>query len=310
MKKKVLILLVLAMVLITGCAKIDQGVVINADGGGYLYSKNLVLKDEAEDVNMTNDFLDIEEGLTREEITEVIDGEKYEGVYLEKKFETLDELKSLTEFVLIEQEDDIVTFRIIDEPEEEVTEDDIKMLETMAFLGFEAKFKITVANEIIETNGKVDGDTVVWDLIDLVRNNEHELYVKYRDKSFEEVKEIEVPRVVEVVINGKEIEFPNQKPVVKEGRTLVPVRVISENLDTEVEWIPSDTVKPTRNEKVITLTIGEKEVLVEGKESIELDVPAEIVNDRTMIPLRAVAEIFDMNVEWSQEEYTATISEK
>lgn len=56
--------------------------------------------------------------------------------------------------------------------------------------------------------------------------------------------------------------------------------------------------------------IGEKEVLVEGEESIELDVPAEIVNDRTMIPLRAVAEIFDMNVEWSQEEYTATISEK
>ncbi|KAF1085776.1 Chitinase A1 precursor [Sporotomaculum syntrophicum] len=76
----------------------------------------------------------------------------------------------------------------------------------------------------------------------------------------------------------------------KAGRTLVPIRFISEALGAGVEWIPdARQVKITDAGKVLILTIGNRNVLVDGTQST-IDCTPEIVAKRTFLPLRFVSE--------------------
>ena len=79
-------------------------------------------------------------------------------------------------------------------------------------------------------------------------------------------------------------------PLVKNGRTLVPVRFISENFGGTVDWnSATSTATLTFGEKVVKLTVGSNNMYVDDKE-VTLDVPAESINGRIMIPLRALVE--------------------
>lgn len=108
---------------------------------------------------------------------------------------------------------------------------------------------------------------------------------------------IKNPLAVSILVNGDEIEF-DQPPIIVEERTLVPVRAIFEELGATVEWIQdTQTVVAQRDGKIITLQI-DSNVMRVGNEDVELDVPAQIINDRTLVPVRAVAEAFECTVDW------------
>ena len=81
------------------------------------------------------------------------------------------------------------------------------------------------------------------------------------------------------------------QPIVAPGdRTLVPVRFIAESFGAEVGWDEaSQTVTITLDGVTTTLVIGSKEMKV-GEQTITLDVEAQTMNDRTLLPLRAIAE--------------------
>ena len=84
-----------------------------------------------------------------------------------------------------------------------------------------------------------------------------------------------------------------------EGRTLVPLRAIFEALGASVEWDSSTkTVTSELNGTKIQLVVGQNKLYKDDK-IIILDVPAMIVNGRTMVPARAVSEAFDCTVEWN-----------
>lgn len=323
MKKKALILIltILAMV-ITGCVKLEQGVVLNSDGTGYFYGKSLVV--EGTDDMSTELFDEDEAGVILQELEEEINGEKYVGEVGVKEFATLDELGEVS-LIEVTEEDDIVTLTLkpdTEEVDEEIGLDELdEFTKAILLASLDIKFKVFVDGEIIETTGVVNEEenSVTWDIIADLEKEELIYMVKFR-KSEESIKRDPIvdgvikpgPDFMSVVINGKRVLFPDQRPVIQEGRTLVPARAISENLGAEVEWIPDKTVKITRDSKVITLLIDEKEVAIEENDKVEtvlLDVPAQIINSRTMIPLRAVAEIFDMDVQWEPETYTAIITE-
>ncbi len=86
------------------------------------------------------------------------------------------------------------------------------------------------------------------------------------------------------------------KPIIKNSRTLVPVRFIAESLGAKVNWEQkSSTATITLNGKELSLIIGSN-IMEVGKSQIELDVPAEIINDRTYVPLRKIAEAFEKKV--------------
>jgi hypothetical protein len=86
------------------------------------------------------------------------------------------------------------------------------------------------------------------------------------------------------------------EPIVESGRVLVPVRAIAETLKMVATW-NAKTQKVTLSDgnKIIELIIGKKEAFVDGK-AVVLDVPAKIVNGRTMVPLRFIGESLNKNV--------------
>lgn len=87
-------------------------------------------------------------------------------------------------------------------------------------------------------------------------------------------------------------------PIIKEDRTLVPVRFISESFDAEVGWDADERkVSVALDGKNIELIIGSNKMSVDGAEQ-EIDVAAEIINGRTMLPLRALVEALGKNVLW------------
>ena len=108
---------------------------------------------------------------------------------------------------------------------------------------------------------------------------------------------------VKIYIN-KGIIPSDQPPIIKNSRVLVPIRVIAEQLGADVSYDSGERrVSISLNEISITLVIGESEIWYSDKEKagpVAIDVPAFIKNGRTMVPLRAVAELFDMNVEWDE----------
>ncbi len=87
-------------------------------------------------------------------------------------------------------------------------------------------------------------------------------------------------------------------PIVQNGRTLVPVRFIAEKFGAKVGWdAATETVTVTTDIGVIKLQIGSDKMYVDGKQTI-LDVPAQTIGGRTLIPLRALVEALGKQVFW------------
>lgn len=109
---------------------------------------------------------------------------------------------------------------------------------------------------------------------------------------------------VSVMLNGDILEFDVQPQIIN-GRTLVPMRKIFESLGATVEWEDStQTITAKRNETTIVMQIDNNVMSVNGN-PVTLDVPPQLVDSRTLVPVRAVAESFDAQVVW--EEYTNSV---
>ena len=90
------------------------------------------------------------------------------------------------------------------------------------------------------------------------------------------------------------------EPIIENGRTLVPFRAIFEAMGCAVYYAAEDgkqIVSAKRADDVLMLTIGDDKMYFNGKE-ITLDVPAKIKDSRTLVPLRAVSEAFECQVDW------------
>ena len=99
-------------------------------------------------------------------------------------------------------------------------------------------------------------------------------------------------------------------PTIVDGRTLVPLRAIFEALGAEIEWDnDTRTATGTRGDTVVSVQIDNKVAYVNG-EAKELDVPAQIINNRTMVPARFVSEAMGCKVTWYQEKQTAAVADK
>jgi hypothetical protein len=113
---------------------------------------------------------------------------------------------------------------------------------------------------------------------------------------------------ITVLVNGTAVIF-DQPPIIENGRTLVPLRAIFEALGAKVDWNQStQTVTAIRGDTTVTLTIGSNTLNRNG-EQVTLDVPAQLVGGRTLVPARAVAESFGAKVEWDAGTRTVTITE-
>lgn len=91
------------------------------------------------------------------------------------------------------------------------------------------------------------------------------------------------------------------------GRTLIPIRVVTEAMGGVAEW-NQDTWQVTvrLGAKYMTMTIGEKDAIANGL-PIQLDQPPILWKDRTMVPARAVAEAFGAAVSWDERSFSVDI---
>ena len=111
----------------------------------------------------------------------------------------------------------------------------------------------------------------------------------------------------EIVTNGvaKALDVPAQ---IVDSRTLVPLRAIFEALGATVEWDgETRTVTSSMGSTNIKLTIDDTNLYVNGTAKT-LDVPAMIIDGRTMVPARAVAEAYGCDVAWDGATSTVTIT--
>jgi|GEM_PF-6433270 len=118
----------------------------------------------------------------------------------------------------------------------------------------------------------------------------------------------EVP--IRVFVHGEQVHFPDQEPIVVSDRTLVPVRAVFESIGAEVTW-DSDarrvTVSWTGNQAAVF--IGSTTAWVNGSRRT-LDVAPRIVGDRTMVPLRFLAEALGLKVEWYDPYWAVVVGQR
>lgn len=114
--------------------------------------------------------------------------------------------------------------------------------------------------------------------------------------------------IASVISNDAEFKF-DTPPVIKGGRTLIPARAITEGFGAELAYDKENQlVTVTKGDTVIELTLGSMVAVVNGQE-VQMDTKANIVNNRTYVPLRFIMETFRLSVEWDEETETIEIDD-
>jgi Copper amine oxidase N-terminal domain len=106
-----------------------------------------------------------------------------------------------------------------------------------------------------------------------------------------------------VYVNGKKIS-PDVAPAIINSRVLVPMRSIFEALGATVNWDSTTNMITSYKEDIdvtIKHKIGQNYMLVNGQK-VTLDVSSQSIKGRTMVPVRAIANAFFVNVEYVQQD--------
>ena len=127
---------------------------------------------------------------------------------------------------------------------------------------------------------------------------------------------------IRVVLNGKEVNF-EAKPLLINDRTMIPLRSVFEEIGGQVEWLEIPSSKIENNQLIsykrqsvfvtacghrIRLDIGSKVATVDFDENVQIDAPPVLINSRTYIPLRFIAESIGADVKWDRASSTVTIN--
>lgn len=171
--------------------------------------------------------------------------------------------------------------------------------------------KETVANAKIKEKGTFEEDTVLADSSVFADYKGDDFSTEQFDcsvagrRNVQDVLDENVVLMLDspwAVNHGKmtfvDSENPQVMPVLEQDRTQVPLRFIAESMGAEVLWEgETQTVTLHLKNSDVSMKIGSPFITVNGEESV-LDTPPQTKNNRTMIPLRAVAENLGFSVTW------------
>lgn len=117
----------------------------------------------------------------------------------------------------------------------------------------------------------------------------------------------EEPGEIKIYFKNKQI-TSDVAPFIENNRTMIPVRMIAENMGYDVLWNPSNrkvTVLSTQQRIVLTI---DKNVAMVGGDRVTMDTPAMIRNDRTFVPVRFISENFGYQVDWDNDTRSVLIT--
>jgi len=120
--------------------------------------------------------------------------------------------------------------------------------------------------------------------------------------------QVPTTNAINVTINNTPVNFTDQAPTIVDGRTLVPVRGVFEALGFGVSWNEqARQVTLSRASDTIVITVDSATFTTNGTRHT-LDVPAQIIGGRTMLPIRAVLESVGYDLGWNEATRTVVIS--
>lgn len=112
-----------------------------------------------------------------------------------------------------------------------------------------------------------------------------------------------------LIINEKLVQT-DVSPQIIGGRMMIPLRVVSESLGAKVNWLNQEkTVTIEAKQKTLKLKVNNKVAYV-NDQTLEIDAPPQLIQNRTFVPLRFIGENLDSEVIWDQENYQAIIKAK
>ncbi len=98
-------------------------------------------------------------------------------------------------------------------------------------------------------------------------------------------------------------------PIIEDSSTLVPMRFLFEQMGADVEWdSETQTATATIENKAVTFSIDNVNARINNKPA-KMDVPARLVNGKTMVPLRFLSENMGYDVDWDTDSRTAIIKD-
>ena len=175
------------------------------------------------------------------------------------------------------------------------------------------ELKIKWGDDYYDENGYYCEELIVYAPETPFKNDNIEIEVQVRDGNdnivdytsfdvyFEETKDTSFadrnPTGISVYLNGKKLSFDVQPQIIN-SRTMVPMRKIFEELGTVVGW-NNNTQRAISVKKgdVVSMSIGGQYITVNGEQKL-LDSPPIIISGRTLVPVRAIAESFNCDVDW------------
>ncbi len=100
----------------------------------------------------------------------------------------------------------------------------------------------------------------------------------------------------------KDLDSSGTAPVIRNGRTLVPIALIISEMGGKVEWTPATATTYAKvsceiNGHFVEMWINYDKYYIDGEEYV-FDVPPQIINQRTMIPLRGLLEPLGCEIQW------------
>ncbi len=120
------------------------------------------------------------------------------------------------------------------------------------------------------------------------------------DKIKKNNKNVTVLPVENIIVKGAKVKF-DTPPVIKSGRTLIPVKALSEAFGAEVKWISAERkVVITKGSTEIILKLDNNKIYVNGVEST-IDVPGCSINGRTVVPIKFIVEKMGLLVKWDSD---------
>lgn len=113
---------------------------------------------------------------------------------------------------------------------------------------------------------------------------------------------------VTVTLDGELVDFPDTKPYIWKDRTLVPIRFVSEAMGADVSW--------DGDERKVTIVKGKDTIvthIMSSKATLNgtvytFDVSTMIKDDRTVVPLRFIAEMLNCKVDWDEDAFKVIIT--
>lgn len=115
-----------------------------------------------------------------------------------------------------------------------------------------------------------------------------------------------VSNVLKVYVNGEPVSFDTE-PIIEADVTLIPLRVIMEKLGVDVSYNDElRMITAKKDDKKIYLKIGDKTAKIDDR-IVNLQVPAQIINSRTLVPLRFISESIGAKVDYNEQEHTISI---